>query len=128
VASFIGDANLIRGSVQGKTPTGELRVRCGDLGEIAATGEASHESASDVTLIVRPERIGVHETEPSAGKPENLIRGTLAELVYFGPHARARVDCLGVGFTAVLNGSTNLRVGDEIWLGFSARDARMVAR
>lgn len=81
VASFIGEANFVPGSIVRagvgealvKTPLGDLTGRlCGFEGDPA--------EGSAVTVCIRPETLKIFEMDPE----ENSIPGRIGESVYFG--------------------------------------------
>ena len=81
VASFIGEANFIPGTVV-RAGAGEALVRTafGELlGTLSGFAQEPGEGA-EVTLCVRPEVLRFFEMDPG----ENSIAGTIGESVYFG--------------------------------------------
>ncbi|MGV6873614.1 ABC transporter ATP-binding protein [Pseudochelatococcus sp. B33] len=94
VAEFIGETNLIEGTVErveGETAT----VRLPGGGEIGVpAGKAATASAS-VLVSVRPERIHLGT---DAGGRRNALHSTIVDSVYQGDHLRVQLDDGAHGF------------------------------
>ena len=87
VASFIGETNFVRGTVQGEESGGYYRVetafgdfvgRCGDESWMPETGSA-------VCLSIRPECLSLVSDRPAG---DNVIPGHVAASVYLGEIAQ----------------------------------------
>ncbi len=85
VACFIGQANLIPGTVTGTGAKG-IEVRMID-GTVLVVSNADQPAAtgSDVKVVVRPEDLSV-SSQPAAGK--NCVRATIAKMMYLGSSTR----------------------------------------
>jgi putative spermidine/putrescine transport system ATP-binding protein len=122
VASFIGDANVLRGRLEGiegafavvAVGTARVKVPGGPLAEVARS--------SPVDLFVRPEHLAISEaTEASA------ISGTIATHVYQGGYvdtyiesgdaSRDRLLVRSAGHEAMMRWPTGTRVGLSITSG-----------
>ncbi len=79
-AQFIGTANLFDGVVA-ETQSDELVVETG-AGRLRVTQAAQLPKGSEVTVMVRPEKIvATRERPPGA---ENIVAGTVREIAYLG--------------------------------------------
>jgi iron(III) transport system ATP-binding protein len=96
VAEFLGQANLIAGSVVERVPsaTGGERLRVETpLGELAAfTNGALAAGAGRVTLGIRPEQIKVL---PPGALGENHVPARVLETWFLGDSSEHRLDCRG---------------------------------
>jgi putative spermidine/putrescine transport system ATP-binding protein len=125
VAYFIGENNRFYGKV-----TGMNGDRCTvelDGGE--ATIQAKPVNVSSVgdrtTLSLRPERVTVN---PAEGTCENVLEGTVRELIYLGDHIRTRAAVGGNDDFVVkipnAHGHASLEQGARVRFGWSADDCR----
>ena len=82
VADFVGSVNLFEGQLI-EDEADHVRIHSGDL-DSPIYVDHGISSAPDATVwvAIRPEKIGIHRSEPSAG--ENVARGTVREVAYMG--------------------------------------------
>jgi iron(III) transport system ATP-binding protein len=85
VASFIGETNLVRGTVR-SVGDGAVRIGCA-LGELTAETSAAHEIGSEVWVSLRPECLSISPTAASL----NSITATVEGTTYLGELAEHRV-------------------------------------
>ena len=92
VADFIGSSNLLPARVVGHQDdgavvetTGGLRLRCADG---AGNG-------TEVSVLIRPERVSVQLPEASDGARENRFQARIAEISYLGEDLHVRLDIGG---------------------------------
>jgi iron(III) transport system ATP-binding protein len=82
VAGFIGRANLLRGRLGA-----DGRVRVGEGLALRVENRQGVAPGTEVAVSVRPHRIAVVREATAAGLPDrgaNVLRGTVARVVYFG--------------------------------------------
>ena len=117
VADFIGETNLMTGTVSGGTvrlPGGE--VMAADLGE--------HAEGEELTLAVRPEQVRID--------PDGPIRATVAQTVYSGTdtHVHTRLSD-GTPVVARMqsppSGDVGLAEGDSVGLRFTDGAVQVLA-
>jgi ABC-type Fe3+/spermidine/putrescine transport system ATPase subunit len=127
VADFIGNANLLEGSVD-DVDTDTYTVALGTEATVTLDRETAERidlsTDNDVTLLFRPERFTIHGP---AHEPDeaNVIRGEVSEATYLG----SRIDYfVGVGDEAIHAVQQNIQKrgafdqGERVTLEF-ARDA-----
>ena len=84
VADFIGDVNLMEGTVE-VDAAGRLRVRCADC-LLALDDAQAPPGGHRIAVALRPEKIVLSRIEPGAGSSSeaNQVQGTVEEMAYFG--------------------------------------------
>jgi spermidine/putrescine transport system ATP-binding protein len=87
VADFIGETNLLPGTVVENTP-GMVTLRVGDA-TLRGMTDAPLAAGSEAWLTVRPEAIALSNGAAPAG--HNLVSGTVADAVYAGSALRVHV-------------------------------------
>jgi iron(III) transport system ATP-binding protein len=122
VANFIGVANLMQGTLLGRSgefneleiPLGEgrppLRVSAGG-GEGAAAGQ-------QLTLSVRPEDLSIHLARPSAASVGNLFEGEVIDTVYLGNFLDCRVRVGRYELGIQLDHYENISPGQTVFVSF----------
>jgi putative spermidine/putrescine transport system ATP-binding protein len=88
VASFMGETNLLEGSILGTGEGGRCEVVLKSGARLIGTIVGSSGSAGPRTVAVRPERISVNP--PDCGY-ENLLAGSVVDTVYLGDRMTLRV-------------------------------------
>jgi spermidine/putrescine transport system ATP-binding protein len=91
VASFIGDANLLRGRVQAKLPQNYVRISIDGLGNPLVTTASETAIGDVIQIIVRPEKLHISHERPAGNERMNVFRCLVEEMIYFGPHTRVRL-------------------------------------
>ncbi|WP_197376120.1 ABC transporter ATP-binding protein [Mycolicibacterium baixiangningiae] len=122
VAQFLGESSLFEGTLEGG------RVHTNGRALTATRGD--HPDTQNVTVVVRPERIGLHagEGEPAA---ENAVPGRVIQHIYFGNARKVEVR-LTDGTTVLVRESATgtlipVHADDPVWLTFRAQDASVLA-
>ena len=83
VADFIGNVNLMEGSVEVDEPDHAI-VRCTDCTHYVGHGITGTIGMA-VGVAVRPEKISLHAAEPAGmQEPHNKVQGQIKDLAYFG--------------------------------------------
>lgn len=89
VAGFLGAANIFDADV---LEVGAESTVCAALGtRLGAAADASL-GTGPAALVIRPERISIQDVGTPTGNGHNMIRGTVAEVVYLGSSTHVHVD------------------------------------
>jgi putative spermidine/putrescine transport system ATP-binding protein len=122
VAQFLGESSLFEGTLE----NGRVHVN----GRTLAATRGDLPDTQNVTVVVRPERIGLHagDGEPAA---ENAVPGRVVQHIYFGNARKVEVR-LDDGSTVLVRESatgtlTPVHADDAVWLTFRAEDASVLA-
>jgi ABC-type microcin C transport system duplicated ATPase subunit YejF len=129
VADFIGSINQFEGEVleRGGGITTVSTAATGGI--VAAASDRDIAKSTKVTVAVRPEKIVISRDPPASGV--NALRGTVADLGYFGKDSLYRVR-LPSGMLVLVNSVNARRFGesgrvaqweDEVWLSFDPSSA-----
>jgi spermidine/putrescine transport system ATP-binding protein len=131
VAGFLGSANMYDGvvtSVHGK----QARCRVGEL-DLAVDAEPGCPAGTEVSVVVRPERVEVHESASCDGHrgDDNVLSGRVESLVFRGAQTQVTVrvaDRSVVSDVANVHGAVPdwLREGRQVGVRFSPRAARLL--
>jgi putrescine transport system ATP-binding protein len=90
VAGFVGNINLIDGSVTGAA-NGRLTLRSDALdAELAVACDDPGALNGNVCVAVRPEKITISR-QPPEGQDRNIVKGIVRDLGYFGDQSLYRV-------------------------------------
>ncbi len=124
VADFIGDTNLIDGTVRGMD--GDLVTIEANAMTLNARAEAQVGLDEKMSVSIRPERIELSTKEISA---EHSFSGTVEDIIYIGPKRRMVVRLDGrqrLDVDSPAQATAHLNVGDVVWVGWSSADAHGV--
>ncbi len=123
VAQFIGENNKLSGtlvSIDGAS----CRVRLDDGTELLAEAVNIAGIGDKTTISLRPERIEFEPVEST----ENMVNGTISEVIYHGDHLRVVMDVAGNDEFVVKvrnrGDQRNLEIGEVYSLGWAARDCK----
>ncbi|MEL7229589.1 MAG: ABC transporter ATP-binding protein [Pseudomonadota bacterium] len=124
VAQFIGENNKLSGKIAGLD--GALaQVVLDDGSAVTAKPVNVDGVGSHTTLSLRPERVSI---APEAGATQNVMEGTILELIYLGDHIRTRMNVAGNTdfIVKVPNNAHNvpLEEGAKVNVGWNAEDCR----
>ncbi|MBN8243868.1 ABC transporter ATP-binding protein [Nitratireductor aquimarinus] len=87
VANFIGETNLLEGTVAGRSADG-LRVRLANGAELTASASDNYTPGENVLVSIRPERIRLDALHGG----DNQFTAKVADSVYQGNHLRIQLD------------------------------------
>jgi len=125
VAYFIGENNRFYGKVA-ESDDARCRVELEDgAGTVMAKPVNIAGVGERTTLSLRPERVVV---DPAEGQCENVLEGTVRELIYLGDHIRTRASVGGNDDFIVkipnAQGHAKLERGQTARFGWAAEDCR----
>jgi spermidine/putrescine transport system ATP-binding protein len=124
VADFVGESNLIEGTVVEGGP-GMVVLRAGEQ-VLRGWSDAPLPAGSSAWLSVRPEAIRV-VPEGGRASEENVLQGTLTEAVYVGPLMRVHLTLSGERrLIANVPAGTPLRLGAQARVAWAAQRGRCV--
>jgi spermidine/putrescine transport system ATP-binding protein len=126
VADFIGQTNLLSGTVEG-VEGGRLLVRRGAVRLLAAGSDPAPVAGTPVQLSLRPERISLGLTRPAT---DNVFSARVTRRVYLGAltnfHVAAGPDLSLVLTTSDQRLAAQVDRDREVWVGWNAGDERLV--
>ena len=149
VANFVGTTNVFHGEVRQTQTNSILSISTIDYGTFYAKTDETKQNTKEntkITVVVRPEKIRIRVTAPSANAssqpstntsaPElpplsslNVLRGTLIERTYFGPTTQIKLkigDGLPHLIALVANQATtkmpSLKIGERYYAVWDASD------
>ena len=124
VAGFIGQANLWPATVTEHT-AGTARVSAlGGASLCGSCGDATLTVGSEVTLMVRPERIAISLTQPTPQTVgDQSVNATVSDLAFQGPIVRLALEAAD-GSPIIANVDPDadlplLRPGDSVWASWT---------
>jgi putative spermidine/putrescine transport system ATP-binding protein len=120
VASFLGESNFLAGRIIGRT---DERIEYTAHGRtFVHRGVAADGAEAELTLCLRPEKIGLYPDEAAASVP-NRAAGVIVSRSYRGDKIGYEVETDGLGTIAVSRAAWGSALHDEvgakIWLGWS---------
>ncbi|WFS70132.1 ABC transporter ATP-binding protein (plasmid) [Agrobacterium leguminum] len=120
VAQFIGETNLLEGTVEQSGHDGSL-VRLADGRSVQVSGQAI--TGQSVCISLRPERIMLD----GSGVRTNSFSTTVADSIYFGDHIRVQLDGPPNGLVAKAGRQRQLlSAGAEVMASFGSDDCWIV--
>jgi ABC-type Fe3+/spermidine/putrescine transport system ATPase subunit len=122
-ADFIGETNLLSGTVV-RGGSGPVTLKDGDC-LLNGWSESGLEAGTTAWLSVRPEAIDLLTGESTR---ENVLEGTVAEVVYLGSQAKIHLNW-GQSRRLVFQAPATTRVqpGTPLRVGWSTQQARCLA-
>jgi putative spermidine/putrescine transport system ATP-binding protein len=125
-ADFLGESNLFAGKVIGQTETGISIQRVDDI-VVSGVCDAEVRNGETTHYMIRPENIRVHSGETNE---DNLTQGKLKETIMMGQLTKYFLELADgsemVATTLTGSGNEPLQLGDQIYFGWSTRDARIM--
>ena len=122
VASFVGENNILKGTAL--ATAGGYVIRVDTLGAIKAE-PVDAAAGAPAAAAIRPEAITINGT---AGPHDNVVAGTVRDVIYHGDHTRALVTVgAAIEIMVKIPKSTApavLEPGASVQLCWSARDCR----
>ena len=125
-ADFLGESNLFAGKGIGQTETGISIQRVDDI-VVSGVCDAEVRNGETTHYMIRPENIRVHSDETNE---DNLTQGKLKETIMMGQLTKYFLELADgsemVATTLTGSGNDPLQLGDQIYFGWSTRDARIM--
>jgi spermidine/putrescine transport system ATP-binding protein len=126
VANFIGEANLLAGTVKDRH-AGSVDVAVAGAVVPVPVADGAPGSGDDVLVMVRPEQVRLARQRP-VGHP--AVEATVREIIFRGPSVRVEL-AAGDGLTVVANTADDrvldgLRPGAAVWAGWETGASSLV--
>lgn len=128
VAAFIGDTNFFEGRVTDSLSERFSKADIPGLGSIMIDNDKPVRPGDRIHLSLRPEKIILSRNQPSPGAWDNILQGTIEDVIYFGSHTRYWVRsgeyrlCAEQQHRTFLLDETPPSWNDPVWLRWHAND------
>jgi spermidine/putrescine transport system ATP-binding protein len=128
VAAFIGDTNFFEGRITDSLSERFSKADIPGLGSIMIDNDKPVRPGDRIHLSLRPEKIILSRSEPSLGTWDNLLQGTIEDVIYFGSHTRYWIRsgeyrlCAEQQHRTFLLDETPPSWNDPVWLRWHAND------
>jgi spermidine/putrescine transport system ATP-binding protein len=128
VAAFIGDTNFLEGRVIESMGERFSRADIPGLGQVMIDNDKPVRPGDRIHLSLRPEKLMVSREQPANGEWDNMLPGTVEDVIYFGSHTRYWVRCGEYRICAEQQHRTFLldelppSWGENVWLRWHAND------
>lgn len=124
VASFIGQCNFAKCTVQCPSVDGETGIVDCEWGPLAYLDDGSQQAGETATIAVRPENVRIAQHSKNE---VSALGGTVSEIVFLGESIECKVDLGSSHIVARLHPSQAVSVGDKVGVVIAARDVSIVA-
>lgn len=124
VAQFIGSTNQIKGQLASKTGDG-LGVVKSEVGEISCGLTSDLSPGSEVVVVVRPESIKLHRSNP--GGSTNVIEGKVATAMFLGEYLDCAIEMGKIQLLTHQPHSLDLRRGESVWVEIPSSECMALA-
>ena len=126
VATFLGQSNLFGGEVTGTTANVVSVKASGYELRVPSHRAVAHRGV--VTVGIRPEKVTLHPTKPTAGSNETIVGpGRVVDASFSGVSIQYLVEVPGLGEITVFAQNTSLgehaKDGDEVYLSWQVAHA-----
>jgi spermidine/putrescine transport system ATP-binding protein len=128
VAAFIGDTNFFEGRVTDSLSERFSKADIPGLGSIMIDNDKPVRPGDRIHLSLRPEKIILSRNQPEPGTWDNILQGTIEDVIYFGSHTRYWVRsgdyrlCAEQQHRTFLLDETPPSWNDPAWLRWHAND------
>ena len=128
VAAFIGDTNFFEGRVTDSLNERFSKADIPGLGSIMIDNDKPVRPGDRIHLSLRPEKIILSRNQPSPDTWNNILQGTIEDVIYFGSHTRYWVRsgeyrlCAEQQHRTFLLDETPPSWNDPVWLRWHAND------
>ena len=123
VADFIGDVNILEGTVQATGPN-RYRFTWADTGEaVTAASERPFSDGQKAFLAIRPEKVQISADRPEGA--ENAIKGKVVDIAYLGNISTFHVKVAGDRIIKAQSANTRRITNraftweDDVWLSWT---------
>ncbi len=135
VAQFIGDTNLLKGTITGRDGR-FYTIDTESMGPIMVTTDRDFSVGDAVLHAIRPEKIAITKQKPASLPDDwNVLPGKVFESIYSGFQSRFDVDSPGkYRFKVYKQHESFLEMGpeikwtDDVWLSWDADDGYLVEK
>jgi putrescine transport system ATP-binding protein len=124
VADFIGDVNIVEGTVQATSPERYALTWKDGAEPIIAASDKPFSDGQSCSLAIRPEKIGISATRPE--DVDNAVQGTILDIAYLGNLSTYHVE-LPTGTIIKAQTANTRRISnrsftweDRVWLSWTA--------
>jgi len=132
VAGFIGDTNIIDGTVRERLNQNYLRLHLEDFGGVVAWNDKDLNPGDGVHLSIRPEKFTLTREQPDATAERNAVQGRVEDLIYLGSQTKYRV-AVGNRRIMVLQQHSRFQLDtrpiqwdETVWVSWHADDGYMI--
>jgi len=132
VASFIGDGNFLRGTLEAKAGGTSHVVNIAGLCHVPIPNSPDFPNGTEVELLIRPEHIRLDNLPPN---PQNIavsLAAVIEETIYLGASTRWIANSGGTRFIAEQAAAPaearSLAKGSRVWLHFQPTDVLVLPR
>jgi len=128
VAAFIGDTNFFEGRVTDSLSERFSKADIPGLGSIMIDNDKPVRPGDRIHLSLRPEKIILSRNQPEPDTWNNMLQGTIEDVIYFGSHTRYWVRsgeyrlCAEQQHRTFLLDETPPSWNDSVWLRWHAND------
>ena len=128
VAAFIGDTNFFEGRVTDSLSERFSKADIPGLGSIMIDNDKPVRPGDRIHLSLRPEKIILSRNQPEPDTWNNILQGTIEDVIYFGSHTRYWVRsgeyrlCAEQQHRTFLLDETPPSWNDPVWLRWHAND------
>ena len=128
VAAFIGDTNFFEGRVTDSLSERFSKADIPGLGSIMIDNDKPVRPGDRIHLSLRPEKIILSRNQPEPGTWDNILQGTIEDVIYYGSHTRYWVRsgeyrlCAEQQHRTFLLDETPPSWNDPVWLRWHAND------
>ena len=128
VAAFIGDTNFFEGRVTDSLSERFSKADIPSLGSIMIDNDKPVRPGDRIHLSLRPEKIILSRNQPEPGTWDNILQGTIEDVIYYGSHTRYWVRsgeyrlCAEQQHRTFLLDETPPSWTDPVWLRWHAND------
>ncbi len=122
VARFLGDSNVLAGTVSRQNGTPRLRT---EGFELICPNQPEVAHGEGAAIIIRPERLAVATNDPDPAASTNALEGRVLEIIYLGGLRRLEID-IGASVNLLVQEQagtgSSAAVGDRVRIIWDARD------
>lgn len=132
VASFIGDTNFLEGTVV-ETSGDFSRLKLDHFPDVLCYNDLQHAPNDHVLLSIRPEKIHISREKPASHPLNNLLLGTVEDIIYKGDHTYylTKIEGKNIAVTQVNSHFLDeqpIKWYDKVWIWWHADDGFMLER
>ncbi|QDC00695.1 ABC transporter ATP-binding protein [Mesorhizobium sp. 8] len=126
VAAFVGNTNLLKGTVEGAGSAGgtlSVRLAGGQAVECRAPREGRVAAGDTISISVRPEAVNLVTGEPVPTGKVNCVEAEVANATFAGNMRRYEITAPSVSLVATPSPRVRLEIGQRVIARFAVEDA-----